>query len=149
MNARDDTEASSEAAATEVGDDRFEGGDLCPACLAELTEGCGFCPKCAAPVSPTAAMAPFERIFAEGFIYRRAVAQPRKLIVVIGAWLVFLPLFLSGVIMVGWELIYGNTNAIYRLEGIFLAIIGGMGLYHVTRNYLNRPVPEPDSAAEN
>lgn len=78
-----------------MGDDHFDGADLCPACLAELTAGCGFCPKCAAPVTPTVAMSPFERVFAEGFIYRQAVGNPRKLIVVVGAWLVFLPLFLS------------------------------------------------------
>lgn len=40
--------------------------------------------------------------------------------------------------MVGWELVYGNTDVIYRLEGIFLVIIGGMGLFQVTRNYLRR-----------
>lgn len=133
----------------EMGDDRFDGGDLCPACLAELTAGCGFCPKCGAPVTPTVAISPFERIFAEGYIYRQAVASPRKFIIVLGVWLVFLPMLLIGLAMFAWDWFFERTDVLYLCEGLFLALVGAMGLYHVTWNYVQRPVfgSEPDSGS--
>jgi hypothetical protein len=142
MNANEGRHAPGEetGAEAEMGDDHFDGGDLCPACLAELTAGCGFCPQCGAPVTPTAAISPFERIFSEGYIYRQAVASPRKLIVVVGAWLLFLPLFLCGVVMLGWGLFFKHANPFeHVIAGLFFFIAGGLGLFHVTRNYLRRP----------
>ncbi len=127
-------------AEAEMGDDHFDGGDLCPACLAELTSGCNFCSSCAAPVTPLAAWAPFERVFAEGYIYRQAVASPRTLFVVIGAWLVFLPLFASGSAMLLWHCFVEHGDGLYLLEGGFITLIGTLGLYHVTQNYLQRPL---------
>lgn len=132
-----------------MGDDRFDGGDLCPACLAELTAGCGFCPKCGAPVTPTAAIAPFERIFSEGYIYRQAVSSPQKLIVVVGAWFVFLPLLLAGIACIAVALFAVRSDWYFLCYGIFAVIVGALGLYQVTRNYMRRPVSgsEPDSGS--
>ena len=90
-----------------IGDDRLDGADVCPACLAELSDGKSFCPVCNAPVSPTAAISPFERVFAEGYIYRQAVSAPRKLIVIVGVWCIFLSLLGSGIAMVAYEYLYG------------------------------------------
>jgi len=130
----------------DVEDDRLDGADICPACLAELTDGCSFCPACAAPVSPTAAMAPFERVLAEGYIYRQAISAPRRLIVIVGVWVIFLVFFITGVVMIASEWFAGESSLLYRLEGSFLLLIGVLGLYHATRNYLARPQLAPSDA---
>jgi hypothetical protein len=148
MNAHEGQNVPCEEVEAAMGDDHFDGGDLCPACLAELTAGCGFCPQCAAPVTPTVAISPFERIFSEGYIYRQAVAAPRKLIVVIGIWLVFLPLFLSGGMMLVWDTFSREMPMLYVFGAVFTSIIGGLGLFQVTRNYLRRPRSNVEAPAE-
>jgi hypothetical protein len=57
--------------------------------------GTHFCRDCGSPLSSHAAFGPFEHLFAEGHIYRRATEQPQKLIVVAGIWLIFGPMALS------------------------------------------------------
>ncbi|MBL9129615.1 MAG: hypothetical protein JNG86_00340, partial [Verrucomicrobiaceae bacterium] len=128
MNA--DAADSTASLETQMGDDHLDGADVCPACpacLAELTDGCNFCPACAAPVSPTAAICPFERVLAEGYIYRQAVSSPRSLVVIVGIWAVFLLLFLTGLAMVSYEFLVGETDMLYRLEGSFLVLVSGLG----------------------
>ena len=122
-----------------MGDDRLDGADVCPACLAELSDGKSFCPACNAPVSPTAAISPFERVFAEGYIYRQAVSSPRKLIVIVGVWCIFLSLLGSGIAMVAYEYLYGPYDLMFLVEAGFLMVVGSLGLYHATRNYIARP----------
>ena len=103
-------------------------------------------------MTPTVAMAPFERIFSEGYIYRQAVSAPTKLIVVVGAWFVFLPMLLAGVACIAMSLRTAKPDWYLLSLGIFTGMIGGMGLYQVTRNYVRRPVsivePENGSAEE-
>jgi hypothetical protein len=99
-------------------------------------------------VTPTVAISPFERIFSEGYIYRQAVAAPRKLIVVIGIWLVFLPLFLSGGMMLVWDTFSREMPMLYVFGAVFTSIIGGLGLFQVTRNYLRRPRSNVEAPAE-
>ena len=65
--------------------------ELCPQCLTGNIPGTHFCRDCGSPLSSHAAFGPFEHLFAEGHIYRRATEQPRKLIVVAGIWLLFGP----------------------------------------------------------
>ena len=148
MSESEDQDAPSAEVESEKSDDRFDGADLCPACLAELTEGCNFCASCAAPVTPLAGWMPFERVFAEAYIYRQAVASPRTLFIVVGAWFVFLPLLATGIIMLLWHWLVEKGDALYVLEGAFITIIGTLGLYHVTQNYLSRHRPgiEPPAA---
>ncbi len=148
MNANEGLKVASEEAEAAMGDDHFDGGDLCPACLAELTAGCGFCPKCAAPVTPTVAISPFERIFSEGYIYRQAVASPRKLIVVVGIWLVFLPVCLSGVLMIVRHVFFREMPMLHVFGAVFASVIGGMSLFQVTRNYLRRPRSSVEAPTE-
>ncbi len=148
MNANEGPQVPCEGSEPAMGDDHFDGGDLCPACLAELTAGCGFCPQCAAPVTPTVAISPFERIFSEGYIYRQAVAAPRKLIVVIGIWLVFLPVFLSGVMMLVRHAFFREMPMLHVFGAVFATLIGGLGLFQVTRNYLRRPRSSIEAPAE-
>ncbi len=148
MHASDDLNLAVDASEAEVGDDRFDGSDLCPACLAEVSVGCKFCPACAAPVAPLAAWTPFDRIFAEGYIYRQAVAAPRRLLVFMGAMLVFFPLFATGTVLFAWSAFVAKEYSLDLLEGAFITLVGALGMYHVTLNYLNRPACGTESPSE-
>ncbi len=62
---------------------------LCTSCTEPNVVDAHFCQRCGAPLSPFAMITPFERLFAEGFIYRRAAEEPRRLITVLGIWVLF------------------------------------------------------------
>lgn len=65
---------------------------VCLCCLGELeSDHSLFCPGCGAPVDGLSAMLPFEKIFAEGFVWRRAAESPRDWRVVVGIWLTIGP----------------------------------------------------------
>jgi ribosomal protein L40E len=108
-----------------------EGKQLCKSCAALNEPDADFCMKCGAPLSAYSTMGPFEMIFAQGFIYREAAERPRRFIVVLGIWLIFLPQAIGGVVMIGsdpglfWEIMGG------AIIFISLAIIG-----RTTSNYL-------------
>src|SRR5687768_12207851 len=74
--------------------------EICPQCMTENQPDSHFCAKCGAPLSSYAATGPFESLFAEGHVYRQAAERPRKLIVVLGVWLLFGTTALAGLAMV-------------------------------------------------
>ncbi len=122
-----------------IGEDRLDGSDLCISCLAELTSGCNSCPVCAAPISPTTGLSPFERVLAEGFIYRRAIAEPRNLLIVIGACAVFSLQIQLGV----WYLYYHFFEVellLFELAFAYLSILIGISaIWQCLKNYRRRP----------
>jgi hypothetical protein len=90
--------------------------------------------KCGAPLSSYAATGPFERLFAEGHVYRQAAERPRSLIVVFGIWIIFGPLALTGAVLV----------ATGRGSGFALVVVGALVLVvsivmiaKTTCNYFN------------
>ena len=116
---------------------------ICECCLEPVPEDCPlFCPKCGAPIDSLAAVLPFERIFAGGYLIRQAAEHPRKLITVIGIWLLFLitAIYLSFSFLV--SLLDGEVN-LRRWKGfvdtlIFLVVVAiyfAIG-FRVTRAYL-------------
>jgi len=84
---------------------------------------------------------PFVSIFAEGFIYRTAVREPKRLAVVLGVWMVFGYMALTGALytwlFLEWAGYYTGWIADYYflLYGGF-SLIGISGVYQCTRNYL-------------
>jgi hypothetical protein len=101
-----------------------------------------FCVKCGAPLTSYAATAPFESQFAQGHAFRQAAEQPRKLIVVLGVWMIFGPIALAGVgficlnqapqdAEVGWRIFKA-------LMGFILTAIPCLIIWKTTRNYLMR-----------
>jgi hypothetical protein len=70
-------------------------------------------------------------LFAEGHVYRQAAERPRKLIVVLGVWLIFGTLALAGVSLM---LMRENIGVF----GIFTLVISVVLIYKSTRNYLSR-----------
>jgi hypothetical protein len=86
------------------------GKQLCKSCAALNEPDVNFCVKCGAPLSSYSTIGPFESIFAQGFVYRVAAENPRRFIVVLGIWLIFLPFVLAGAMIIasgeglGWDL---------------------------------------------
>ncbi len=74
-------------------------------------------------------MGPFESIFAQGFIYREAAQRPRRLIVVLGIWLIFLPQAFT-------VLAFINMGALWPLFGGGISLIAIAIIWRTTSNYL-------------
>lgn len=78
---------------------------------------------------------PFERLLAEGFIYRRAAEQPRRLITVIGIWVLF---GVPGLTC----LLFAAMSDVPEMAGTavlgIMPIISLAMIWKTTRNYINR-----------
>jgi hypothetical protein len=108
---------------------------LCINCMAPNEPSAHFCIKCGAPLSSYASTGPYESIFAEGFLYRQAAEHPRKLIVVLGVWLIFGLMAVGGVFSIAYVQEFGFAFAIGG--GAMLAFSVTM-IWKTTRNYLAR-----------
>lgn len=110
--------------------------ELCTQCMTGNPPGSHFCAECGAPLSSYAATGPFESLFAEGHLYRRATERPQRIIVVFGIWLIFGLMTLAGVMiaLMSWDM------------GLWFGVLAGLGLLTVsllligktTKNYRNR-----------
>ncbi len=120
---------------SECGDERLDGADLCVSCLQELFDGSGQCPHCGCPVEPTAAMSPLERVHAEGFIYRQAIAAPRSLIVVWGIGVVFSTFLIFGFVVLFLSVSTGAVDLYSLIAGLAALLVGASGLWQCIRNY--------------
>ena len=125
------------------------GNPICLHCAAELIGHVQFCPECGYPVTPEAASMPYESVLARGFAARVGSSNPRKLIVVIGMWIMFGPMLL--IFTIGFfVMLFTSLGTAWQqnphqdipgnLYGIAisaaLAAIAGTLLYKTTRNYL-------------
>ncbi len=119
--------------------DEHEEHELCTQCLTGNQPGSDFCCKCGAPLSAYAAIGPFERLFAEGHVYRRASEQPQRLIVVVGMWIIFGGMALGGaaVAAMGFE----SGDAVSILPGLALLTFSAVIITKTTRNYRRRRLP--------
>jgi len=115
---------------------------LCLSCLYPHQPEAAFCKRCGAPVGSIAAIGPLERLYAEGFVYRKAAEGRPSLIVLFGIWLLFLPPAVLSLGMLAWgvhlEIRFGQnlfSNWIYICSGgLSLAM-----LYRVTKNFITLP----------
>lgn len=101
------------------------GKQLCKSCAALNEPDADFCVKCGAPLSAYSTMGPFEAIFAQGFIYREAAEHPRRFIVVLGIWLIFLPQAIAGLVIMRTD------------QGLMWDIIGG-GMIFISLGIIGR-----------
>lgn len=111
---------------------------LCVRCLAPNDPSAHFCVKCSAPLTAYASTGPFEHIFAQGAVYREAVQHPKKLIVVIGMWVIFGMMFCGGAILAVFA--YDLPE---RVGGVLLLPISLLMIWRTTRNYRARARPLP------
>lgn len=122
---------------------------ICPCCHQHNAPQANFCVACGAPINATATIAPFERIFAEGFLWREAAfGKHTRLFTVVAVWLIFFPMMVSVIglfILVPrlyWldpELLVGDIAMLFMLTWMALLI------YRVTQNYITQNQPAPDS----
>jgi hypothetical protein len=112
---------------------------LCTSCTTPNETNANFCINCGAPLSSYANIAPFERLFSEGFIYRQAAENPRKLIVVLGVWFMFGLGGMGGLIIIGLGQRSGYWPAIVAdLIGGGVVLFSLVMILKCTRNYLTR-----------
>jgi hypothetical protein len=105
---------------------------LCLSCMFPNESLTHFCAKCGAPLSSYASTGPFERVFAEGHVFRQAVEQPRSFIVVLGIWILFGMAGLSGVYLIA-GVRNGEFGSVF-IGAMLLAISFAM-ITKTTRNY--------------
>ena len=110
--------------------------EVCLQCHAAVRSGTHFCPGCGAPLDSYAWTAPFESAFAEGYFLRRAVGQPRNMIVVTGVMVIVGLTILSGAVTayVGWR--SGSAPGI--LAGIGQLGLGTVLIAKTVVNYVRR-----------
>jgi len=116
---------------------------LCLNCLAPNSQLANFCHDCGAPLSSFAATGPIESVFAEGHVYRQAVESPRSWIVVVGVWVLFGMMALSGAmpLFAGQET--GTPGVIYSL---ILLPIPLLVLWKTTRRFFESRSAKVDRA---
>jgi zinc-ribbon domain len=112
---------------------------LCTNCAAPNEPSVHFCVKCGAPLSSFATFAPFERILAEGFIYRQAANCPRSLITVLGVWLIFGFTALTGLSLLSFVSNSGDGGTIMGVVfGVPMILFSLVMIWKTTRNYFAR-----------
>lgn len=121
--------AEANTPATHPSDDERE---LCPQCMARNIPGTHFCTDCGSPLSSHAAIGPFEHLFAQGHVYRRATEQPRKFIVVAGIWLIFGPVAFLAAFLGLFEWQQGN-----RFGLLLMAVLFSVSLVLIVRSTAN------------
>jgi hypothetical protein len=115
--------------------------ELCVQCMTGNRPGSHFCRNCGAPLSSYAATGPFESLFAEGHLYRRAAEQPQRLIVVVGIWVIFGLAAAGGTLMA--VMTWDTGNPFELLVGLGLTAVSVLLIWKTTKNYRNRPVVNP------
>ena len=117
---------------------------LCISCTFPNDPEAHFCVKCGAPLTAYSATAPLERILAEGYIYRQASERPRKLVVVLGVWMIFGVLGMQG-FLIAW--VGRELGFVWILAGVLLMAISVVMIAKTTRNYLSQRDAEVQAEA--
>jgi hypothetical protein len=75
---------------------------ICTSCLHPNHPDTKYCQSCGAPLGPTSAWGPWEQTQAEGFGIRQATTAERpRLILVLGIWLIFCPMWIASALVLG------------------------------------------------
>ena len=109
---------------------------VCPSCLQRNDEYADYCSKCGAPISPTVNFDPFKRIASQGWLFRTAASDSRRMITVIGIWLLFLP-YIVTLVVLATTLDLGEKNHFLILAFLLiLSVIPGIIIFRTTLNYI-------------
>jgi hypothetical protein len=84
---------------------------------------------------------PFRVPFCRGHLYRTAAEQPRRLIVVVGMWIIFGMMALAGIMIAVMSWSMGSRFG--ALAGIGLLGVSVFLIGKTTRNYRKRPARKP------
>jgi hypothetical protein len=122
---------------------------LCLHCLAPNDVAADFCAQCRASLTSFAATAPLECAFAEGAVCRFAAERPRRLIVVLGIWLIFGMLMLFGVGRCAVEFSQSEPlvqKIIVSMFGLAMAAVSLAMIWKTTQNFIARNKAESPNA---
>ena len=110
----------------------------CPACHTLNPRFESFCQACDVPIGVTATLDPVSTIRTEAFLFRRALDLPNKPIVLIGMWILFLPLIVFGIGIAIYLIVYTRGVANFFFFWVFVGLIyvALMILYRTTKNYV-------------
>ena len=137
----------------EIQENHGEAEELCLCCLDPIFPAANFCRGCGAPTGFLATLLPFQQVFAEGFVYHRAIQRPRSVISVLGIWLLFSEYIVFGALFLHafvkreefYELMGGYEPSFLdrliqseHIIGGTMVIFGVAGIWQSTRNYLGR-----------
>ena len=67
---------------------------VCPSCILPISKHDDFCQNCFAPVGLTASIDPLKRIWAEGFLYKKAANDRITGFMLLSMWLILFPMIL-------------------------------------------------------
>ena len=111
---------------------------ICPACQTVNGEFESLCRNCGSPIGLTSPIDPVSTIQAEGFLFRKALDSPPRTIVLIGIWILFLPMFAVGVYAAVYTIMFsrGLSNFVFFWAFVGLSYIAFVILYRVTKKYL-------------
>jgi hypothetical protein len=106
-----------------------------------------FCHSCGVPIGTTATLDPLRAIQAEGFVIRKALDGRPRVIVLMGIWVMFLPLLVVSVGAASYLITNRRGLADFVFFWIFvgLSYVSFVALYRVTRNYLTIPARKDDA----
>lgn len=111
---------------------------LCIRCLAPNEPLAHFCAKCGAPLSSYASTGFLESAYAEGAVYRAAAERPRKLIVVLGVWMIFGAIALAGAVILAVSTEGGFHD---KIIGAAMLAFSLVMIVKTTKNYFAKPKP--------
>ncbi|MFO1476895.1 MAG: zinc ribbon domain-containing protein [Verrucomicrobiota bacterium] len=113
---------------------------LCVSCMAPNEPEAHFCVQCGAPLSSYASTGPFESLFAEGSVYRKAAERPQKLIVVLGIWVLFGLTGLGGAMIIVISLSRRRIGEDWYgiLTGAAFIAVSVAMIFRTTANYIGR-----------
>jgi len=118
----------------------------CLSCLAENNPAASFCRECGSPIGATATLDPMKAIQAQGHLFRTALKGRPRFIVVLGMWIMFLPILVVSATVA----VFLISNRSRRSDFVFFWAMAGLSyvsfvvLYRVTRNYLMIPAEDKD-----
>ena len=115
---------------------------LCPSCGINVDPGYARCPDCNFPLGTAAGLDPIGSIHDESRVLVKATETRPKPIVVVGVWIIFLPM-LVGSAAVAIDILLngsdsGGSGFAFFWIGVGLSVLSLTFLFKVTRNYLRK-----------
>jgi ribosomal protein L40E len=107
---------------------------LCVKCLAPNDPNAHFCEKCGTQLSSYAAIGPYEAVFSEAGIYRAAAEGPHNLLVMLGIWVIFGIVLMTGILLC----VMASGEFLYVVFGAVCCAFSILMLVKTTRNYFGK-----------
>ncbi len=116
---------------------------ICISCMKPNDREAAYCINCNTPMNLSNSNDPIQRLSSEGYAYRKAAEMKPNVVVLIGVWLIFLPvLVFSSLNAIGLILGLvggGLANFVWFWVFVLLAFFSFVMLYKVSKNYFYPP----------